>query len=674
MRRSLSALAILLTAGLAPCALAQPAAKPAPAPSARATAQPGTDESTVARFMKIRTPASPHITRDGTLYVRDWPNGIWQLYRVEGKEARPDSKMTALTDFADGLSGYSVSDDGSRILLLHSTGGNEQTQISYLDPKTGSIKPLVHNPKVQHGLNLWLRDDSGFVYTANDDSPTDFHVYRYDFKDGKKTKLLARTGSWSAQDVTDDASRYLIGEYRSSSDSSLYELDAKTGKLTDHTLKPEGSTASVGVVGYMPGESAILFESDLENGMKKLFLKDLKTGQITKPISELDGFEVDQAGMNRERTLLAVVTNEDGYGVLHVYTLPNFTAVPLPTIEKGVIGVNNLRGNHLLYTLNNARTPGLAFAAEIVQPQAAGKPAARQVTFADDQGIDLSTFTLPELIKYKSFDGLEIPAFVYLPSNHKKGTPIPFIVNYHGGPEGQFRPGFDRTVQYLLSEGFGVIQPNVRGSSGYGRAFLMMDDYKKRWDSVKDGVAAAQWLVDNKLSAPGMMCTYGGSYGGFMSVACLVEDQNIVDAGTRKDRLFGAGINVVGIVNMKTFLEQTAGYRRKLREVEYGPLSDPDFLATISSINFVDKINVPMYIAHGFNDPRVPVGEAMQLASALKDKAAKGDHRINPHLFIAPDEGHGFAKLNNRLYHNEYMAKFLKETIGQTSPARNKVW
>ena len=125
---------------------------------------------------------------------------------------------------------------------------------------------------------------------------------------------------------------------------------------------------------------------------------------------------------------------------------------------------------------------------------------------------------------------------------------------------------------------------------------------------------------------------------------------------------------------MKTFLEQTAGYRRKLREVEYGPLSDPDFLATISSINFVDKINVPMYIAHGFNDPRVPVGEAMQLASALKDKAAKGDHRINPHLFIAPDEGHGFAKLNNRLYHSEYMAKFLKETIGQTSPARNKVW
>jgi dipeptidyl aminopeptidase/acylaminoacyl peptidase len=657
MRSSLPLLALVCAVGL--CPSLAPAQNQQPASAAAPQVRPG-----VERFMKIRTPLSPHIARDGTLYVRDWPDGVQQLYRVEGDIARPDSKKTRLTNFHDGLSGYSVSEDGSRIVLMHSTGGNEQTQLSLLDPKTGDIRPLAHNPKVQHGLNLWLRDDSGVVYTANDDSPTDFHVYRYDFKDGKKTKLLARTGSWSARDITDDGSRVLVSEYRSASDSSIYELDVRTGKLTDLTLKPEGGTAATGIVGYMPGETAILLESDIENGLSKLFLKDLRTGEVSKPISELDRYEIDQAGMNHERTLLAVVTNEDGYGVLHVYTLPDFRPVPLPPIEKGVISINNLRGNHILFTLSNARTPGLAFAAEL-SPRGGEPPAIRQVTFADDQGIDLSAFPLPELVRYKSFDGLEVPAFVYTPAGYTKGKPIPFLVNYHGGPEGQSRPSFNSTVQFLLSEGFGVMQPNVRGSSGYGREFLMMDDYKKRWDSVKDGVAAAAWLVENGYSAPGMMCTYGGSYGGFMSVACLVEDQNQVDAGVRKERLFGAGINIVGIVNMRTFLEQTAGYRRKLREAEYGPLTDVEFLATISSINQVDKINVPMYIAHGFNDPRVPVGEAMQLAMALKEKAAKGDPRINPHLYIAPDEGHGFAKLRNRLYHTEYMARFLEQTIGQ---------
>ncbi|HYE63697.1 MAG TPA: prolyl oligopeptidase family serine peptidase [Phycisphaerales bacterium] len=651
---------ILAAAGLVsvlPCAHAQPTTATAPKQQA--------SKPSVATFMKIRAPGAPRLTPDGKMYVRDWPNGIWQLFRVEGKEARPDSKMTQLTHFGDGLAGYSMSKDATKALLLHATGGNENNQISLMDMKTGQITPVAHNPKVQHAVQEWLNDDSGLIYSANDESPNDFYLYRHDFKDGKKTKLLGRPGSWSAGDVTDDASRVLVGEYRSSSDSSIYELDTKTGKLNDLTVKPQEGTVSVGWVGYMPGDNAVLFESDIEDGMKKLFLRDLKTGEITKPISELDQFEIDGAGMNREKTLLAVVTNEDGYGVLHVYHLPSFKKAVLPEIPKGVTGIGQLDGNLLVYSVNNAQVPGLAFAYEVPGPDAKAANKPRQITFADTQGIDLSQFPLPELVKVKSFDGLEVPCFVYVPAGYQKGTRIPFVVNYHGGPEGQFRPTFDRAVQYLLSEGFGVIQPNVRGSSGYGRKFLMMDDYKKRWDSVKDGVAAAQWLVDNGYATPGKMSTYGGSYGGFMSVACLVEDQNQVDAGARKERLFGAGINVVGIVNMKTFLEQTAGYRRKLREVEYGPLTDPEFLATVSSMNYVDKINVPIYIAHGFNDPRVPVGEAMQLAVALKEKAAKGDPRINPHLWIAPDEGHGFQKLNNRLYFAEYMAKFLKETIGQ---------
>jgi len=650
---------------------AQPAAK-RPA-AAGVSAEPVVD-STVARFLKIRTPGSPTIAPDGTLFVRDWPQGIWQLFRVDGKEARPDSKTVALTSFPDGLSGYSLSPDGGRMLLTAATGGNENTQVYALDPKSPAgtaPTPLLQNPKVQFGPARWLADGSGFLYTANDASPNDFHIYRYDFKGGDpgapgvSTKLLAKAGTWRPTDITRDGSRLLVSEYRSSSDSSMFEVDAKTGALTDLTALPAGegaggtTTASTDPVGYTPDERGVLFVSDMEGGSNRLFLRDLATRAVTQPVSELARFEVDGASVNTDRTLLGVVTNEDGYGVLHVFRLPGFDRVALPPIEKGVVSLVNLNNGRVVWNLSNARTPGLAFAYEIPEDPAAPAGKARQLTFAETQGLDLSTFGLPELVKYEAFDGTEIPAFIYLPPGAKKGTPVPFVVNYHGGPEGQSRPGFDRTIQFLLAEGFGVMQPNIRGSSGYGRAFLMMDDYKKRWDSVRDGVDAAEWLVAQGYATPGKIAAYGGSYGGFMAVATLIEDQERVEAGARAERVFGASVNVVGIVNMRTFLEQTSGYRRKLREVEYGPLTDPAFLETVSSIKRADKIMVPMMIAHGLNDPRVPVGEAMQLAVALQ---ARG---MDPELFFAPDEGHGFAKLSNRLIFSDQMVRFLKRTVGE---------
>ncbi len=629
------------------------------------------------RYMKLRTPGAPTLAPDGTLYVRDWPDGVWQLYRVESPEGKVGAPMTRLTSFPDGVSGYSLSPDGSRILLLAAVGGNENNQIYLLDPKAntgkGKITPITDNPKVQHSLNHWLDDGSGFLFTANDASPNDFYVYRYDFSKGaegapgKATLLLGREGSWSASDITPDGSRALVTRFFSASNTQAYELSTKGGETTDITLRPmsgaDGAepTAANDVVGYMPGHKAVLMTSDHEEGIPRLFLKDLGTGKATKPLPQLDKFEVDGAGMNQEKTLLAVVTNEDGYAVPHLFRLPGFEPVKLPPMEKGVATINSVRGNTVIYSLSNARTPGLSFTFNVTPPNVntTQEPMARQLTFCDAQGLDLASFPLPELVRFTSFDGVEIPAFVCVPAGFKKGTPIPFVVNYHGGPEGQHRPLFDRTVQYLVAEGFGVIQPNVRGSVGYGRAFHMMDDYKKRWDSVRDGVEAAEWLVKNNYAAPGRISTWGGSYGGFMSVACLVEDQERVDAGKRQSRLFGAGVNVVGITNVQTFLEKTSGYRRKLREAEYGPLSDPEFLQSVSPNRRVEKIQVPMFIAHGFNDPRVPVEEAMQLSIALKDRG------LNPQLFIAPDEGHGFAKLDNRLLFTSRMSQFLKDTIAK---------
>jgi len=650
MRHSTIFSRLVLSAALAVCLAGSAAA---------ADSKPG-----FADFLKIRTPAGCNMLPDGSMLALDRPDGIVQLYRfvpkTPGGSLRPgEATRIQLTNFPDGLGRYTVSRDGKLVILHHAWGGNENTQLTLLDltaPAGSNMTPIVANPKVQAQVNLWLRDNSGILYTANDESPNDFYVYRYDFATKKVTKLVAKEGSWGAGDVTKDATRALITHGISASDVQVYELDMKSGKMTDITLRPDGGTAACDVVGYMPDEKSVLMISDYKEGRPRLYLRNLKSGKVTEPLPALRAYDLDGAGPNELRDMLAVVANKDGYAVPSMYSLPAFKPLPLPKVEPGVFGISSFLGHSMVWTQSNARTPGLSYLS--VYPEKGGEPVTTQITWAENQGIDIDSFPLPELVKYTAFDGREIPGFLYMPPGAQKGTPIPFIVVYHGGPEGQTRPSFSATYQYYLTRGYGLLFPNVRGSTGYGREFEMLDNYKNRWNSVKDGVDAAEWLVKSGYATPGRIATFGGSYGGFMSVACIVEDQERVDRGERKQRLFGACVDIVGIVNMKSFLEKTSGYRRKLREVEYGPLTDPEFLASISSINKVDKLQVPFFIGHGFNDPRVPVEEALQIALALKDRGLK------PRVFIAPDEGHGFAKLDNRIYFYERTAQFLDETIG----------
>lgn len=648
--RFLAALVLLATVAFA---------VPVPAPAATAT-----DAPSIAQFLKIRTPGTPALLPDGSLLLRDWPDGVWQLYRVTPKNPGPNASYepanvvrTQLTNFPDGVARFALSPDGKRCVLMHARGGNENTQLSLIDPMAPGIAPLtpvLANPRVQASLTAWLRDGSGFFYSANDESANDFYLYLYEFATGKAKKIHGEPGSWGVSGVTQDGSRVLVTQFLSASDTRISELDLKTGTKTDLTLAPKGGTASCDAVGYMPGDKAVLMTSDLNGGMQRLYLRDLKSGKVSEPVAALAKFELDGAGINDRQDMLVALANEDGYAVSYFYSLPGFKPVQGPAMEKGVAGGGEFRGSTIVWSLSNARNAGQAFATTFVP---GGAPVTKQLTWTDNAGVDLSRFRLPELVRYPAFDGRSIPAFMFLPEGAQKGQPVPFVVYYHGGPESQNRPSFSAALQYLVARGYGLLMPNVRGSTGYGREFHMLDDYKKRWDSVRDGVDAAEWLVKEGYAKPGAIATYGGSYGGFMSVACIVEDQERVEAGARNERLFGAAVDVVGIVNMQTFLEKTSGYRRKLREVEYGPLEDKEFLKTISSIHKVDKLKVPFFIAHGFNDPRVPVEEAMQLAVALKDR------NLSPRVFIAPDEGHGFAKLDNRIYFNERAVQFLDETI-----------
>jgi dipeptidyl aminopeptidase/acylaminoacyl peptidase len=265
------------------------------------------------------------------------------------------------------------------------------------------------------------------------------------------------------------------------------------------------------------------------------------------------------------------------------------------------------------------------------------------LTRSSTAGIPRNTFRTPEIVRYPSFDGREIPALFYEPEEEN----APVVVNVHGGPESQSRPMFAPVTQYFLDRGYAVFAPNVRGSTGYGKAYTHLDDVELRMDSVKDLAYAAEWLRGRGHEKIAVM---GGSYGGFMVLAALTE----------YPELWSAGVDIVGIANMVTFLENTGSYRRALRESEYGSLeNDREFLESISPIHKAERITAPLMVIHGKNDPRVPVGEAKQIVERVRDNGGAVEY------LPYEDEGHGLAKLKNRLDAYPRIAAFLGRTCKQ---------
>jgi dipeptidyl aminopeptidase/acylaminoacyl peptidase len=343
--------------------------------------------------------------------------------------------------------------------------------------------------------------------------------------------------------------------------------------------------------------------------------------------------------MSTDFKTLAWTVNEDGWGRLHLWDIAGKRELPVPKLDGICSGLSLSDTGRLAFGFNSPLQTADIWTWDWPASGEGGQ--LRQRTFSSYAGIDPQWFAPPELVHYESFDGTKIPAFLYLPSGARTG-PIPFIVDVHGGPEGQFRPYFNRHFQYLLLNGYGVFAPNVRGSTGYGRAYTDADNYKKRLDSVKDLAWGAKYLISSGRAAAGKIGVKGASYGGYMTLAAMTEFPE----------LFAAGIDEVGIANFETFFGGTAAYRRDLRASEYGPPSDSLFLRSISPIHKVDRIRGALLVVHGANDPRVPVGEARQIIRALRGRGSPVDS------LIFPDEGHGVGKQPNRLVLYRKMVEF----------------
>jgi dipeptidyl aminopeptidase/acylaminoacyl peptidase len=400
---------------------------------------------------------------------------------------------------------------------------------------------------------------------------------------------------------------------------------------------------------FGPDGRRLYIASDLHRDFLTLAHMDLSTSDADDPAPQLvfrdgPGWDVSSLYVALQSNRLAYHINADGYTQLVIESLADGSALPIEGLPPGVCELSafSVDGSQAAITVNAPRYNPDVWMADLTTGQA------RQLTRSSRAGIPQASLVEPELIRYPSFDGLSIAGFLYRPLSVRSGERLRVLFVVHGGPESQTQPTFGPITQYFVNRGYAVFAPNVRGSTGYGTRFAHLDDVEKRLEAVADLAYGARYLIEQGIADPQRIAVYGGSYGGFMVLAALTEYPDI----------WAAGVDIVGIANFLTFLENTGPWRRDLRIAEYGdPEKDRELLERISPINHVQRIRAPLMVIHGANDPRVPVGEAEQVVAALRSRQV-------PVTYLRyEDEGHGLSKLANRLDAYAKMADFLDEHL-----------
>jgi dipeptidyl aminopeptidase/acylaminoacyl peptidase len=564
-----------------------------------------------------------------------------QVHRVK----MPGGARYQLTFFPDRVGGGSYERaKGEYFLFGKGSGGNERFQIYRYDFATGDVTMLTDG-KSRNGRGVWATAGGRLAYTSTRRNNRDFDIWVMNPADAKSDKLLLQVeGAWYPIDWSPDDDRLLVVQSISANESYLYVVDAKSGKKTELTPKGPEKVSYTGGQFAKDGKS-VFVTTDKDSEFHRLARIDLKSGRHTFLTDDIK-WDVDEFELSPDGGTIAFVVNEDGLGTLHLMDAATGREKPAPKLPPGsVVGLSwHKSGNDLGFMLTSARSPTDVYSLDVKS----GK--VERWTESETGGLNLEQFAEPELVKWKSFDDRVISGFLYRPPAKFTGK-RPVVIDIHGGPEGQFRPAFLDADNFALNElGVSILYPNVRGSSGYGKTFLKLDNGFKREDSYKDIGALLDWIKDRPdLDADRVMVT-GGSYGGHMTLA----------VATYFPERIRCAVDVVGVSNFVTFLENTEEYRRDLRRVEYGDERDPkmrEFMQRTAPVNNVSKIKRPMFIVQGKNDPRVPLIEAEQMVAALK-KA-----NVPVWYLMAKDEGHGFAKKANADFQFYSTVLFMQEYL-----------
>jgi len=559
----------------------------------------------------------------------------------------PGGARRQLTFLAEPVaSGLFDPQAGNFIVFAQDTGGGEFYQIYRQDFSDGRVT-LLTDGKSRNLNPSWSKGGILLAYTSTRRTGRDTDIYVMNPRDPKSDRLLAQVngGGWRILDWSWDDSQLLIGEYLSINESRLHLLDSKSGTMELLTPKSEEKVAWSSGAFAKDGKS-LFVRTDTDSEFQRLCRLDLASRKLT-PLSGNFRGDVESFDLSLDGRKLAFISNESGADVLHLMDAASGKELRAPKLPLGVIGGVKWHANSrdLAFNLSSAKSPADAYSLDTK----IGK--IERWTESETGGLDPRDFVEPELVRIKGFDGLEISGFLYRPDPGKFSGPRPVLVQIHGGPEGQSRPTFQARNNYYVNElGIAVFLPNVRGSAGFGKTFLTLDNGFKREDTVKDIGAFLDWIQRDARLDKSRIAVIGGSYGGYMVLASMVHFN---------DRL-RCGVDIVGISNFLTFLKNTQDYRRDLRRVEYGDERDAamaEFLGKISPANQAEKIRKPLFVVQGLNDPRVPASESEQMVKAIR---ASGG---NVWYLLAKDEGHGFQKKRNSDFMFLSTVLFLKEHL-----------
>jgi dipeptidyl aminopeptidase/acylaminoacyl peptidase len=591
-------------------------------------------------YMEFRTAGFSgwHPTDKSMLIATRFANTA-QVHRV----AAPMAARKQLSFEVEPVPGASwAPKKGDVMVVQKDVGGNEFFQIYTL--KDGQLT-LLTDGKSRNQLSAWSKDGELIAYSSTRRNGTDSDLYIMNPRDPKTDRMVAEVkgGGWTIAGFSPDRKSAIVIQYLSVTNTDPYLLDLATG-----AMKPIGDHAkdiAYGAADFAP-DGTLWVTSDEGSDFQRLGTLDIATGKFT-PRGPAENWDVDSFDIAPDGRFIAYVTNEAGIGRLKLLDPRTNSVRRVDSLPAGIIGsVQIAEWGDIGLTFTSARSAADAYS---VNPDTL---AVTRWTESETGGLDVTRNVEPQLIEVKSFDGLKVSGFLYRPDPRAFPGKRPLIMNVHGGPEAQSRPGFQGRTNYLLNElGIAIFYPNVRGSTGYGKTFVSLDNGPfKREDSVKDMGAFLNVLAkDPSLDASRFGLT-GGSYGGYMCYAAAVQ----------YSKLLRSTNCVVAISNFVTFLENTQSYRRDLRRVEYGDERDPKQrakLMEISPLTRVNEIVKPMMVVTGGNDPRVPASEADQIIKAIRAKGGTAWH------LLGTNEGHGFAKKENQDYNFWTSLMFWEQTL-----------
>jgi protease II len=578
-------------------------------------------------MLDVRAAGTGYLTRDGKrMYATSAITGTAQVWRQDGPLAFP----VQLTGGEDRTTVVGLSPDDRFLVVARDVGGEENPGLYLQDADGGALRVILHQPKVQASLQYITDDSRALYYTANDVDPGSYAIYRFDVATGARTRVFDTPGLWRITDrrATGAGDEWLLTKALGNTHQEIYRYAVATKTLTP--VVGQGQTEQYDVAfGPRPGE--LFVRTNQPSDYQRIYRRtaDGALVPVTPELRhDITGMVIDEA-----RTRLYYVVNQDGFLRLHALDARTLKPLALPTLagDNQRFASVSRDGRYVQLTVDGARLPPTS----VVWDWKTRRATTWRLPMTPE--IDVGSFAPIALETYPARDGTPIPMLVRRPAAcATAATPCPVVVDFHGGPESQSLAGFDASAQLFVDAGFVFVEPNVRGSSGYGKAWLHADDGARRKDVVTDIEDAARyirtaWAKGGVAPRIGVM---GGSYGGYATLMAMTYFAGAYDAG----------VATVGISNLVTFIQNTAPYRRILRMSEYGdPAQLGDVMRELSPTTHVDKLVAPLLVIQGVNDPRVPVGEALQFYRAMEARQVPGG------LILFADEGHGTSKRGNQV-------------------------